>query len=360
MGSFKKDALTDYALQKVLKDAEPIFGTETNVSTIPTERWMSKYADDVPIVRMNIPGTHDSATWNYTLETQAALAPVSALLGLPQLDPTFYQCQSISLASMLSKGIRAFDLRYAFDATKSTLVFWHGSALLSETATVEDVLYAFYNWLDTHPSEALFLSFQLERDKNSTDTQKELHRILSSPVAKHYINSAVGVFGTLGEARGKITLLKRFVMDTIPNNGSLPGLDFSPPRWTDNSETPFVLEYSSSGRAWIEDYYQPRTAINSTASEDIQIKFDAVQKNLRSAAGGDHPNDFFWTFTSATKILNSPSLRPVDFAQGKDGAKGINEQLLTLLKELKGKRLGVVMMDFFHQPEGLVETLLGL
>ena len=43
--------------------------------------------------------------------------------------------------SVLNAGIRVFDLRYALDVTNSTLVFWHGDGLQSETATVNDVLF---------------------------------------------------------------------------------------------------------------------------------------------------------------------------------------------------------------------------
>jgi hypothetical protein len=36
--------------------------------------------------------------------------------------------------------------------------------------------------------------------------------------------------------------------------------------------------------------------------------------------------------------------------------------LVSYLKrdEMKGKRLGIVMFDFYEQPEGLLETFLGL
>ena len=37
-----------------------------------------------------------------------------------------------------------------------------GSALLSEVATLEDVLFGFYRFLDEHPSEALLLSLKID------------------------------------------------------------------------------------------------------------------------------------------------------------------------------------------------------
>lgn len=149
------------------------------------------------------------------------------------------------MVDMLDAGIRVFDLRYAYDVTNTTLTFWHGPGLQSETATVDDVLYGFYHWLDQHPSEAVFLSFQYEgsTSMNSVDdagVQLMLFDTLSSPAARQYVLQTTGSIGTLGEARGKITLLKRFDFDLLPASytSELPGLHFSPNDWTDNVGLP--------------------------------------------------------------------------------------------------------------------------
>ena len=164
-------SLPGLALDKVLENANPIFGHYANVQSA-TSTWMSQYPDDTRLVHMNIPGAHDAATWNYSAATQQRLKHVTDILNDPLSPPEWYRCQERSLVDMLNAGIRAFDLRYAQDATKSTLVFWHGSALQSQTATVDVVMFAFYKWLDDHPSETLFLSFQYEgsRTVGNTDT----------------------------------------------------------------------------------------------------------------------------------------------------------------------------------------------
>jgi 1-phosphatidylinositol phosphodiesterase len=38
--------------------------------------------------------------------------------------------------------------------------------------------------------------------------------------------------------------------------------------------------------------------------------------------------------------------------------EGVNYRLVKLLKEMKGKRLGVVVIDFFEEPKGLIDLLL--
>lgn len=50
-------ALADLALEKVLRDAAPIFGIYNQTTRTNTSEWMKNIPDDTPIVRMNIPGT---------------------------------------------------------------------------------------------------------------------------------------------------------------------------------------------------------------------------------------------------------------------------------------------------------------
>lgn len=105
---------------------------------------MSHYPDNTLIVHMNLPGAHDAATWNYSLTTQELLLHDTSLVNITEVDPRASRCQTRSMVDMLNDGLRVFDLRYAFDVTNSTLVFWHGSALQSETAAINDVLFGYY------------------------------------------------------------------------------------------------------------------------------------------------------------------------------------------------------------------------
>lgn len=231
--------LGDFALRKVLQDAAPVFGTYNADQQSSTSTWMKAYSDDIPIVHLNLPGTHDAVTWNYSLATQQSLQHVTQLVNLPSFSPSFFRCQDRSIFHQLNAGIRVFDLRYAYDVTNSTLVFWHGPGLMSETATLDDVLFGFYKWLDDHPSEAIFLSFQYEGStsaysRNDIGVQQLLFNALTSPAARKYFVQTKGAFGTLGEARGRATLLRRFDLDLLPASytDALPGVRFSPANWT--------------------------------------------------------------------------------------------------------------------------------
>ena len=72
---------------------------------------MKAYPDETLVVHLNIPGTHDADTWNYSLATQQSLDHVTDLVNDEEFDPAYYRCQDSSIVNMLNDGIRAFDLR---------------------------------------------------------------------------------------------------------------------------------------------------------------------------------------------------------------------------------------------------------
>lgn len=373
VGLVSSASLASLALQKVLNEAAPVFGDYQYVNTNLSE-WMKAYPDSTQIVHMNLPGTHDADTWNYSQATQDSLKHITDLNGLPEIPPKYFRCQNLSMVNMLDMGIRVFDLRPAFDVTNSTLVFYHSQALQSETATMDDIIVGFAQWLDDHPSEAVFLSFQWEGStalfaSYNADAQMALYNAVTSPICKQYILQTRGSFGTLGEARGKITLLRRFDLTDLPSSyeDSLPGIHFSPANWTDNSPS-ITLTYNTTinATAYIEDYYEIGTPLGSNASENIQWKYNATAVHLTKAATSSELQDsLFWTFASSENDENLPDAdTPRIMATGNgteltpDG--GVNQKLVPFLKGLAGKRVGIVMFDFFEVPGDLVGTLLSL
>lgn len=80
--------------------------------------------------------------------------------------------------------------------------------------------------------------------------------------------------GTLGEARGKLTLLARFDFNLLPSTMSNRiGLHLSPSLWLDNGYN-FTLPYNTSENqlAYIEDFYDLTSAAPG-AHAKIQGKF---------------------------------------------------------------------------------------
>ncbi|WPH02404.1 Hypothetical protein R9X50_00526700 [Acrodontium crateriforme] len=375
------DDLATLALDKILQQASPIFGKpKTNpTSTSPLSNWMSRYPDSTKLVHMNIPGAHDAATWNYTEATQGALKRVAALTKRPIPPAQWLQCQEVSLRTMLETGIRAFDLRFEQDATGETLVFWHGNALLSQTATVNDVLFAFYNWLEAHPSEVVFMSLMREgNDEASTAVvQRRIYDALTSRAAQRYFLRTTGLESTLGEARGKMILLRRFDLDRLDEAeaNALPGIHFSPERWEDNgadfSMSCLPASHDDGRRAYISDHYAPPTKPTSTLSSNVTLKFAAIKAHLDRASSPAHPEALYWGFASGKNVLHDEAMTPRRMARGNEGVRGVNGLLkeyfqgqLQGLKEEdeeKGKRFGIVMFDFVNAGDDeLIEFFLSI
>ncbi|KAK5636984.1 hypothetical protein RRF57_012696 [Xylaria bambusicola] len=397
-------ALGQFALDKLLQDARGIFGRDGgNLLDQQAERdspiqqklnyghghgyaynkyarWMAGIPDETRLTQLTIPGTHDAATWNYTQSTQDALTSSTRRCDsfVAPRPARVYRCQTKSILASLESGIRFFDLRFALDTVDARLVFWHGPALLSALAGVEDVLFGFYSWLDEHPEEMLLLSFQYEGGTRVNATSDErvqrlLFEALTNAVAERYVYQGRGALGMLGEVRGKIVLFRRFDLDKLPPEyeAAMPGLHMSPRKWTDNSRG-FELVYNDTttsstdtGTAFIEDFYHPDNA--TSIAENVDAKFNAVEKHLRQAAMEQEQDSLFVTFTSGTHVEVDPPVYPETMALGAGGGLGdmgppavvgVNERLKELLRELKGERLGVVVMDFFEEPEGLIDLLL--
>jgi 1-phosphatidylinositol phosphodiesterase len=115
--------------------------------------------------------------------------------------------------------------------------------------------------------------------------------------------------------------------------------------------------------AYIEDYYQPLTPTGSSAIENIKWKYNATVANIDKATI-QHPDSLFWTWASGTNLENSPPDWPRIMAIG-NGTEytpngGVNQHLLPYLREQKGKRVGIVMFDFFDQPSDLIDTFLDI
>ena len=358
-------------MDKVRHEASPIFGRplEEHHARTGLSAWMSSYPDDTKVVHMNIPGAHDAATWNYTRQTQDALKNVTELAKLEVPPPEWLRCQEKSISEMLEAGIRAFDLRFDQDVSQEQLVFWHGTALLSQTATVDDVMFAFYEWLDEHPTEVLFLSWMREGSHvNAAAVQQRIYNALTSSAARQYISPVRGELGTLGEMRGKIILLRRFDLDLLQeiHESTIPGIHLSPKLWQDNAAS-IKIAYNNDrvngdgeGAAYIEDYYGPETSPSSSLQENIAIKFDAVQSHLDAAASDDHPNGFCWGFASGKNVRHDTAVTPALVARGCEDVDGVNRRLLEYFGDKQGKRFGIVMFDFVNDPDELIPLFLSL
>lgn len=195
--------------------------------------------------------------------------------------------------------------------------------------------------------------------------QTLLYDILTSPAARRYIDQTHdGLPASLGAARGKIVLIRRFLLDQLPSTydaAALPGVGLVPSSWPDNSPD-FSITYNAASNltAYVEDLYEPDA---DGLQGSVSQKTDAVVSHLAkaaAAAAATSQADLFITFASSEHNADVPPEYPETMATGNGTVTGVNERLLQDLQNLRGKRLGVVVLDFFDWPPNLVESILML
>ncbi|KAF7304929.1 PLC-like phosphodiesterase [Mycena kentingensis (nom. inval.)] len=353
--------LANDALTEILARGAPILGVDKGCSqSCKTCDWMRSFPDSTPLVSMNIPGSHDSATWNYTQTTQDSLIRYTGP-DVPKAD--IFQCQNLSIFDQLNAGIRVFDMRFAYNPGNDTLGFHHSVALLAPTATLEDVWFGFYTWLDAHPTEAVLLSLNYEGGTGTPRDEKleqHIFNVMNSSLASRYWVQANGTLGTLGEARGKLTFLQRYNYNFLPASATRLGIHLSPEQWTDNSaDIEIVYNAATNQRAFIEDYYEIGLPLGAGVAENVQWKYNATTAHIENATT-THLDQLWISFASSFHNTDSPPETPIVMALGNGTMPGVNQKLLPFLQERKGKRFGIIMFDFFNAVPGLVEAAIGL
>lgn len=264
-------------------------------SSAKLNAWMKELDDDWPLTVLSIPGTHNSPTC-YT--------------ALPSV-----RCQSVGVPEQLANGVRFMDIRVSADPDSDDLALVHSAFPISLTGTkyLRDMLDDVYSFLDKNRSETVIMS--LKREGTGKGTDKDLCKYLKSS----YIGKKKdkwwtdGKVPTLGEARGKVILMRRFATDD--NKGY--GIDAQ--HWPDNCEDGKI----GKGHIRVQDFYEV------TESQNIEKKIDYSRGQLERAAeqsysissehghekrdgkdeGGEAkkatPPPFFVNFLSASNFFNA-------------------------------------------------------
>ncbi|WVF67219.1 hypothetical protein IAT40_001967 [Kwoniella sp. CBS 6097] len=317
--------------------------------------WMGKVSDATKITDLSIPGTHDTASWNYTPLTQIKY------LGLTKLiyPSPVYRCQKSSIFNQLSSGIRAFDLRVGPSPKNSKeLIFFHSEAVLDTSARFEDVMYGFYKFLNENPSESLFVSIKIENTTFGTDAfaQQSLYTTLNSTVAQSYVNPTTSISSLpLSSIRGKIVVLRRFALDQVtPQSSSGLGLNLVD-GFADNSPA-FSINYAPNEVAYIEDLYEPDATPGIT--NHVNVKLNATVANIAASATKSKGEGLYISFASGEKATEL--IFPEVLAQGLI-VPGVNAGLKKWLTSGAGKGLkkkGIVFLDFATETSGLISAII--
>ena len=165
--------------------------------------WMSALPDNRKLSRIRIPGVHDAAT------EYVELAFVT-------------RCQQKSIGELLQDGYRYLDIRLAVEkrtkgeGTDLHLRFMHGPMKCKTgfwpweaNLYLENVLEDCYKFLEEHPGETIiFVVKQESGDESVEEFQAVLNGYISEHKDKWLLKDKE--LPTLGEARGKLVLFRRY------------------------------------------------------------------------------------------------------------------------------------------------------
>lgn len=255
--------------------------------------WMAGVDDGVSLSELSIPGTHDSG---------ARFEPA----------PGIAMTQTLTIAEQLEAGARYLDIRCRH--FEDGFLIYHGS--IDQNQSYDDVLATLTGFLDAHPTETIIASVKEESlPQNNTRTfAQTFDDYLARDPDRWYLADHVP---NLGEARGKIVLLRRFDTPRTPL-----GLDASP--WLDS--TTFTVSNGAAMR--IQDAYMV---------SDNAAKWAAITALLDEARTGP-PATLFLDYTSGYQTMAALPNIPIV-------ADDINARLDGYLASASG-RLGVLVMDF--------------
>lgn len=200
---------------------------------IKLNEWMKGIDDSKDLFTLTIPGTHDCVT-EYVQMSHIC------------------QCQDMNISDQLEIGIRALDIRVESNDNRLGMV--HGIAkafnnpgLNTNQMDMSDVLLRCYDFLKEHTSEAIIFQF---KNDNGKENEKCFDNLMNTYIKdnedKWFLENRVP---SLGEARGKIVLIRRCKMDNENKNytDNNTGIDFS--SWVEqDTAVPDALMLETNGK----------------------------------------------------------------------------------------------------------------
>ncbi|KAH8820065.1 phosphatidylinositol-specific phospholipase [Xylogone sp. PMI_703] len=253
-----------------------------NLLDYDLDSWMSNVPDDTLLSNMTIPGTHDTC----------------ALSHIP-----FVRTQYLTVDKQLEAGIRFLDLRCRVH-DDGQLYMYHGGIPLNlptfqKLESVMNEVFTFMTKDGRTPTETVLIS--INNDDTSGDKP---HAVFYSAVKEHientpryeddrerWLTSRTTV--TLGDARGRAVLLRRYQTDPDLEPPARIGIDLS--GWLNNNPD-FTLLTPDGVSITLQDKWQYSDII--PLEELIASKHNFVSSMLNKAVAGS-PEEWFINFSSA-------------------------------------------------------------
>jgi 1-phosphatidylinositol phosphodiesterase len=261
------------------------------------EDWMGRFDPQTSLAGLSIPGTHDTGARR-------------------ERFPGTTKCQKLSLSAQLDAGVRYMDIRC--HPQNGRFAIYHGP--VDQRLSFEQVLGDCGSFLNSHTNECVLMAVQEENAPPHEDPhafETIFYGYVLARPDQWYLQPSIP---TLGQARGKIVLIRRFHTQHLPE-----GIDAT--AWMDNAK--FLM---NCGPAEIEIQDQYRV-------ENVRQKWGAVADMLGEAADS-HPEWLFINYTSGFKRgwFGLPRIRQV--------SRNINPLVVRYFEPGRKARFGIVAMDF--------------
>ena len=260
------------------------------ISSSRLDAWMKELHNDWPLQILSIPGTHNSPTCHKALPS--------------------VRCQAVSVPDQLRNGVRFLDVRVSAEPNDPNLSLVHSAFPVSLTGTkyLAEMLDEIYDFLNKNPSETIIMSVKREGTGKGTDEQMGRH------LKKNYVDKKTDRWWTeprvprLGEARGRIILMRRFGLDgELRKCHGNKGYGIDAHAWPDNCEDGKI---GNDGHIRVQDFYE------ITESQNVEKKIDFSRGQLERAASqhfsidgekrdGQRTPPFFVNFLSASNFFNA-------------------------------------------------------
>lgn len=270
----------------------PVAQARQKPKDLQADAWMSKLSDERSVTSLSIPGTHNSGALYEPIRGTAA-------------------CQTLTIRQQLDAGVRFFDIRCRHENDQFTI--YHGPVFQNLTfAQVEKTMAEF---LAEHPKEVLLVSIKQESSpRNNTRSFED--------TVRRYIDDTEDLYSTsnslprLGDVRGKIVLIRRFVA------GSELGIVAT--NWGHNG-------FFQGRQLFIQDRFE---------LTDVKAKWIVVERAFKHSISSKDEGILHLHFTSGyiKNLLGIPNLVTVSNAT--------NKKLAEYLVNKPAARLGCVVTDF--------------
>ncbi len=184
----------------------PVFETVDRTAAPDSADWMARLDDAQALSEVTLPGTHDSAT----KDVQLAF---------------FSKCQALDIGEQLEAGYRYLDIRLGADGERLKLMHGFTNCTTSgwpwaKALYLDTVLDRCFAFLSAHPTETVVFAVKQEHGSESV---AQFQTLLNAYVQKNPDRWLLtDRIPTVGEARGKLVLMRRYADEA--NLGAQSGI----------------------------------------------------------------------------------------------------------------------------------------